>query len=227
MSLKLKVLGLGLLAVMATSAFAAMNASAVTKGHFVADPPDHTLKIKGTESFPGNHNLTFQRTVNGVASGSPIKCTHAEYHGELTGAEATTSEKIKVTPVYKNCATEGGVWGEVKVHHPETDACKTNVYEFTSGNPGTIHIRCTVTVTHPNCTMRIPEQTLSGATYNTVVENNKHAITLGINVQGITGHFEGGACIFLGTSQIFHMTGSVTVWGENSAGSRVNVTYTD
>ncbi|HYP56015.1 MAG TPA: hypothetical protein VEQ41_06920, partial [Solirubrobacterales bacterium] len=65
MSLKLKVLGLGILAVMATSAFAAMNASATTpiNSHFVATPPTDFLKIEGTESFPGSHNLTFQRTT--------------------------------------------------------------------------------------------------------------------------------------------------------------------
>lgn len=223
MSMKLKALGLGLLALLAMSVFV-VNASATKGGHFTSDV-DHTI-IKGTESNPGNHNLKFQRTVNGQASGLPIECTHVNYHGTVT---VKTTQEITVTPEYKDCATQGGVWGEVKVHHPKTAECETKVFKFTSAEPGkkgTVHVTCPITITHPNCTIRVPTQTVSGVTYNQVNENGKHAITLGVTVPGIAGQFEGGICIFLGTNQTFDMNGSVTVWGEDTDGNRVNVTAT-
>jgi hypothetical protein len=224
MSLKLKALGLGLIAAMAVGAFAVVNASASTSGHFTAETTEHHAIIKGEETFPGNHNLTFQRIVNGAPSGEPIKCTRAVYHGTLSGTAATTTQAVSVTPKYEECSTGGVAPHNVTVHHPSS--CGTNIYEFTSGGSGTIHVRCPVTVTHPNCTIRMPEQTVSGAAYNTDVQVNKHSITLGINVTGITGHFESGFCVFLGTTQSFNMTGSATVWAENTAGGRIGITHT-
>jgi hypothetical protein len=223
MSLKLKALGLGLVAAMAMGAFAVVNASAFTGGHFTSQATEHHLIVKGEETFPGNHNLTFQRTVDGAASGEPIKCTRAVYHGTLSGTDATTTQSVSVTPKYEECSTGGVAPHNVTVHH--LSSCGTNIYQFTSGNPGTIHVRCPVTVTHPNCTIRMPEQTVSGATYNTTVESNKHALTVNIEVPAITGHFESGFCVFLGTTQNFHMKGSVTVWAENTAGGRVGITH--
>lgn len=224
MSIKLKALGLGLLALLATSLFV-VNASATKAGHFVSDV-DHVI-IKGTESNPGNHNMKFQRTnPEGNPVGLPIECTHVHYHATVP-LGVTTTDEIQVTPRYTNCATQGGVWGEVSVHHEA--GCGTNVLKFTSAEAGkkaTVDVECQITITHPNCTIRIPKQTLSGVTYDTVEEANKHAITVTSTVRGITGNFEGGACIFLGTSQKFDMDGSATVWGEDTDGNRVNITAT-
>jgi hypothetical protein len=102
------------------------------------------------------------------------------------------------------------------------------VFEFTSGNPGTVHVKCLITITHPNCEITVPVQTphSGGVTYNTVTEGGKHALTLSVNVGGITGQFHGGLCIFLGTNHTFNMTGSATVWGEDKDNLRVNVTHT-
>jgi len=227
MSIKLKVLGLGLIAAMAVGAFAAVNASAITAGHFVADPPTHDLTVRGLETNPGKHFLKFQETNSkGEFTGSAIECTSAKYHGTLTGALATTTQEVNVTPAYEKCATTGGTWGEVTVEHPKTAACETKVYQFTAGAPGTVHVKCPITITHPNCTIIVPEQTLSGVTYTTSAEV-KHEITLDVAVKDITGHFEGGICVFLGTTHKFDMNGSATVWGEDVGSNRVNVTYTN
>jgi len=222
MSMKLKVLGLSLLAVLATSAFAVINASATPSGHFVADVAH--VKVKGTES--GTHFLKFQRTVNGEASGLPIECTHAHYHGTVPLGVSTTNE-VEITPEYTKCATQGGEWGEVNVHHEPS--CGTNVYKFTSAESGkkaTVHVECVISVTHPNCTIKIPKQTLNGVTYDPVVEGGKNAITMTVTISGITGHFENGLCVFLGTKQTFDMNGSATVWATDTETNRVGIRAT-
>ncbi|HYP56604.1 MAG TPA: hypothetical protein VEQ41_09960 [Solirubrobacterales bacterium] len=217
MSMKLKVLGLGILAVMATSAFTVMNASAQDQpnSHFTSEA-EHVI-IKGKDAFGSGHSLQFK------GSGDPISCTDATYHGTIVESDKTT-QAIQVRPHYTQCATTSGTWGSVTVHVPT--GCGTNVYEFTSGNPGTIHVNCQITITHPNCTIRVPVQTRNGATYTQVTEQGKHAITLHVNAPEITTHYESGICVFLGTSHTSTMTGNATVWGENQAGGRVGITAT-
>ena len=225
MSIKLKVLGLGLLAVLATSAFAVMNASATTpaNSHFTAEPPagDHHVIIKGTDAFGSPHQLVFHPDTGGDG----ITCTHAEYHGTVSGAASTTTQAIQVRPTYKNCATTSGTWGEVTVDVPT--ACGTNVYEFTSGTPGTVHVNCEITITHPNCTIKVPKQTLNPTInhYTTGTRLNKHDITLDFDAH-VTSHYEGGICIFLGTTHTSTMTGNSTVWGEDTNGNPIGITAT-
>lgn len=224
MSLKLKILGLGLLAVMATTAFAAVNASATVNGHFTSEATEHHLIVKGTDAFGSPHQLVFREGNN-----TGISCTHSTYHGTLSGPAATTTQSIEVRPEYKNCATEGGAWGSIPVHVPA--ACGTNVFKFTSRTPpghGTVHVECTITITHPNCTITVPsgQTPTGGITYETDMRNNKHSITANVTVEGIKGEFHGGACIFLGTNHTFTMKGSSTFWGENTAGEAVGVTAT-
>ena len=227
MSFKLKILGLGLLAMMATSAVAVMNASATVGGHFTADPPTHVLKVKGTEQAGTGHQLTFTEINKSTTAteGTGIQCTHAGYHGELTGAAATTTQSVQVRPTYSQCLTAGAGSHNVTVHVPA--GCGTNVFEFKSGHGGTVNLNCTITITHPNCTIQVKSgQKLSGITYHTVVESNKHAFTLTANVKHITGEYHSGICVFLGTTHHFEMVGSATVWGEDKDGNRVNITHT-
>lgn len=231
MSLKLKVLGLGLLAVMATSAFAVMNASATVTGHFTHDAVGHATVV-GTEIYGTKHMLEFHRTEpTGTYVGAPIACTEASYHGTVTTA---TVQSITITPTYKNCATTDGVWGEVDVTMNECDyTFRSNT--AASANPPTAHATVTVDcpagkaieIHHPNCTITVPAQTpKGGATYTTVTENNKHALTVDITATHIVGYYHGGLCIFLGTTKEFDMTGSVTVKGLNPTNEPVNITAT-
>lgn len=232
MSLKLKILGLSLLAVMATSAFAVVNASATSDGHFVAEPPagDHHVIVRGAETVGTPHRLHFNEisdTSGHPTTGSSITCTHAKYHGTLTGAASTTTQAVQVRPEYIGCSTNGEPPHNVVVDVPA--GCGTNVFEFTSGGSGTVHVNCTITITHPNCEITIPSgsiNTLSGISYTTVTEQGKHALTMHVNVKTITGTYHGGLCVFLGTTHYFEMVGSVTVWGEDTVGNRVGITHT-
>lgn len=235
MSLKIKALGLGLLAAMAVSAIAVMSASATTpaNSHFTAEPTEHHVIIKGAETAGPPHTLLFQKTnASGEPDGAAIKCTQATYHGTLSGLAATTTQSVSVRPHYTECSTGGVAPHDITIDVPA--GCGTEVFQFTSGNPSTIHVNCAITITHPStsggfCRIVVPVQTTINSapnTYTTVTEATKHALTLDIDVRNITGHFEEGLCVFLGTTHKFDMTGSVTVWGENTNGGRVGITHT-
>jgi len=230
MSIKLKVLGLGLLAMLATSAFAVVNASALSNGHFTAEPPTDHVIVKGTETVGTPHRLHFNEVKNEVGhptTGLSITCTHASYHGTLEGAAATTTTAVRVRPHYTECSTNGEPPHNVEVVvDPSNTGCGTNVFEFTSGGNGTVHVNCHILIKHPNCGITIDKQTLSGITYDTVVEQNKHALTMTVDVKTIVGTYHSGLCVFLGTTHYFEMTGSVTVFGEDTAGNRVGITHT-
>ena len=213
MSMKLKALGLGLLAMIAVSGFAAVNATGETGGHFTSDSPNGKTVITGTEKQGTSH--TTQLAVEGL---SGIHCEHALY--EAT-AGAATVESLTVTPTYTKCTTSPSGATNVVVDH---NGCN---YTFTIGKKiATVHqtvsIVCpagkAIVITHPECEITVPPQTLTGITYNTVVEENKHAITLvaEIGVNGtpkLTTQFHAGFCVLLGTTHLGSFTGSVTVKG--------------
>jgi hypothetical protein len=230
MSLKLKVLGLGLLAVMATSALAVVNASATSTGHFTSEATEHHLIVKGAETVGTPHRLHFNEVRNEPGhptTGSSITCTHASYQGTLSGPAATTTTAVQVRPTYKECSTNGEPPHNVVVDVPES--CGNNVFEFTSGGTGTVHLNCNITITHPNCAITLTaadNKKLSGITYTTTVEQNRHALTMHVNVKTIKGEYHSGFCVFLGTTHYFEMTGSVTVWAENTLTGRVGITHT-
>lgn len=217
MSLKFKALGLGLLAIMATSAFAVMNAGASTGGHFVSEIEKTT--IVGTES--GNHRLHF----TSHASEGEIGCESASYHGSTSSATVT---QLDITPTYANCyTTTSGT--KFSVHH---NGCTYRFTVATGGTNGTADLNCSgtnaIVITHPNCEITVSpnnNQNLSGIHYTRVTENGKHAITLDVAVQFQTT-YHGGICIFLGTTQVGTLKGSVTVRGENSKGEPVGITAT-
>lgn len=229
MSIKLKALGLGLLALLAMGAFAVVNASAVTTGHFTSDVA-HT-EIRGSEKEGTGHTLKFQRTQpTNTPTGSPIVCTEAKYTGTIASA---TTQVVQVTPEYTGCRTEGDPHGSVSVHH---NGCTYTFRSRTTGH-GTVAVDCpankAIEITHPNCGIKVPAQDPAtnanvmkgGVAYTTTTDNEgKHAITLDVTITHITGHFESGACIFLGTTKEFDMTGSVTVAGFDTVGNPVGIT---
>jgi hypothetical protein len=221
---KLRLLGVGVLAVVTVGAVAVVDASATTSGHFTTQSSDHHVVFRGTAIHPGTHTLTIQRTVNGTASGSPIKCTHIHYFSTRTGWFVTLFPVIWFKPTYTDCSTEGESPHNVLIDVP--GPCGENAYEMTSGGSGTVHANCSITLTHPNCRIVLPAQTLSGVSYSATTRNGRAALTANLNLQGITGHFESGFCVFLGTNQTFHMQGSILIWAEDAGGNPVGITHT-
>ena len=225
MSIKLKALSLGLLAVLAMAAFAAINASATVRGHFTHDAATDHATILGTENG-APHDLLF----NEEGSNVQIVCTHTDYHGT---APAKTVTSLTVTPAYTNCGTVGeATWGGVKIH---TNGCAF-ILSSRSTEHGTVEIECpagkAIEITQSNCTTTIPAQKPSvtvltgGVVYHTTTEGSKHTLTPTVTVKKITGHFHAGLCIFVGTNHTFELTGALTVAGQDTAGEQINITHT-
>lgn len=221
MSIKLKALSLGLLAILATSAFAVMNASAKNNGHF-GSSVQHTT-IKGTEGPDKAHRLHL------VSHGSEgeIGCNEATYEGTATVSPVSS---ISVKPKYGGCTTTAN--GNAVEVTPGKCEYKFEVEK--GGTNGTASLVCPegrVEIHHPNCTITIGQEAanenLSGIHYTTIVEgpNNVHAITMHVNVQ-FTSQYHGGICIFLGTHHTGTLKGSVTVRGFDTAGNQVGITAT-
>jgi len=223
MSLKLKVLGLGLLAVVAMSAVAVMNASARTSGHFTSDSPNGNTTLVGSETVTHSTELT----SHGIEGG--IVCDEVAYHGTIAG---NTSTHITIIPTYNKCHTTGETPGTVTV---TMNGCS---YTFTPGSNGTVHLDCPVgkaiEIHHHNCTITIaPPITVQGATYETDVDaNGKHTITLKLHPVQFNTQYHGGICIFTGTNHTGTLSGSATVRGFEDkgvgqpAGPQVNITHT-
>jgi hypothetical protein len=224
MSLKLKVLGLGLLAVMATSVFGVMNAGAVFGGHFVHHGVDPHATISGVESTGSIHKLEFVK--EGGAASEVISCHNASYTGTVT---ANTFQSVTITPAWSNCTT--GTPETEPSFEVDENGCD---FTFTSGKTGSTHhtaiLTCpvgkSIEITHPNCTIRIPAQTLSAVTYTAITEGGKNALTMNVTAKPITSHYEAGICIFLGTTQKSEMKGSVTIKATDTLGAQVNLTHT-
>jgi len=226
MSLKLKALGLGLLAMIAVGAFAVMNATAETGGHFVSEVA-HT-EIIGVEDTGAGSTDRFEFTSHGLEGG--IVCDEVSYKGT---ANAATVTEITVTPEYKKCHTTAEAAGTTTVH---VNGCG---FIFTVGKTpkeepeGTVHVECPpekrIEITHPNCTITISptnNQNLKGFTYKTITTNNKHAITIDAPKPGIQLQttYHAGICVLTGTTHTATMEGGATVRGTNTEGTAVGIT---
>ncbi|HEX8689062.1 MAG TPA: hypothetical protein VF729_02340 [Solirubrobacterales bacterium] len=212
MTRKLKALGLGLLATMAVSAIA-VNASAEVTGHFVVDGT-HAI-VTGTEG--GTHNTKFS-----VDGGTPIECLEDSYSGVI-GAQTVAG--FTVTPTHKTCRTEGSATHNVTV---TTNGC-TYTFKATEKTHATFWFLCGdkfIEIHHPNCTIKIPDQIVSGVSYTTVVENGKHALTTDFTIENIAIFYEAGICTFLGTNHNGSLKGSITLRATDTAGNPVNLTVT-
>lgn len=225
MSIKLKALSLGLLAVVATSAFAVMNAGATVSGHFVTGS-EHTF-ITGIEKE--THKVHFVSEPGAKQLG----CDVAQYTGTHKGTKTTT--ELTITPKWEKCQTTGGTEAKFDVHE---NGC---YFVFTSRageNDATVHVKCPpgnkIVITHPNCDIGIPEQTVGGVVGNGVTYTNQGIspeqwVTMDIKVSGIVATYENKICLFLGTNHnTAIMEGSVTVTGFSNAAHtvRTNITAT-
>jgi hypothetical protein len=222
MSLKLKALGLGLLAAMAFSAVAVMNASANGAGHFVSTGNTH-VEVKGFAGPGTSHNL---HLVNHGLEGE-IGCATQSYTATTT-TETTTS--ITVTPAYAGCTTTSNAQA-VPVDVNGCTYTFTVAAGTTNSTEQTVHLVCPtgkkIEITHPNCTVSVHPQTVNtGLTYTTTVSGSGvHEITMDVNVQFVqTRH---GLCQFIApTTGNGTLKGSVTVKGFNTAGGQVPITAT-
>jgi hypothetical protein len=224
MSIKLKALGLGLLAMIAASAFAAMNATAETGGHFTSDSPNKKTTITATEEQGTSHHTVFE--VEGLGG---ITCKHVLYEGTFEGETVTS---VRLTPTYTHCTTVGTATA-VTVD-PNECGFEFFVAKKITTKHSTVKILCKgatkyIAVTHPECEIRIPEQTLTGISYATTLET-KHTITATATVgtealPKITTHFEKGFCVLLGTTHPASFSGSVTVKGFEDKGNDATHPY--
>lgn len=219
MSFKLRALGIGLLVSLAVGAVAVINAAATTGGHFVSDV-EHTI-IKGSSNATHFGVLSFH--------GSEGELVCDESSSEATATSSTVTQ-LDGSPKLAKCHTKGSA-NAVTV---DLNGCVERV-TIAPGNPETTEqttadYACppgaAIVITHPNCTVTIPQQTGVGSgTYTRITDNGKYAIT----TQGsseFTAEFHGGICIFLGTTHKGTSTGSAIVRGYNTLGEQVNITST-
>ncbi|HYP55122.1 MAG TPA: hypothetical protein VEQ41_02315 [Solirubrobacterales bacterium] len=206
MRIKLKGLGVGLLLTLATSAVTGINAGAETGGHFVSSGPKTT--ITGIES--GTHNVHL--VSEGGADGQRIGCDKDTYTGSLSGGTAT---QITIKPDWIECYTTGNPATEFNIHENGCEILFT-VGNFPSGH-NTAHLVCSsagILITHTNCGIRIPPQTVTGVSYKN--QGDPHEITLSVTIKKITSHYHTGPCIFLGTVHTSELNGYVTVRGSEN-----------
>ena len=214
MSSKLKALGLGLLAIVAISAFGVVNAGANSDGDF--DLGTGATTVKGEES--GTHNLIF--TPEGT--GSAIDCKTATYSG---GVSAGTVGSITITPAWSNCSTAGSA-SEFGV---DLNGCKLT---FTVGQhaegDNTVSVCSSggpIEITHPNCLITVEKQTVSGAAADPDTREGAASITL-TSTATVATKYHGGICVLLGTNHSAVMEGSATVWAEDENGNAVDLVAT-
>jgi len=217
MSMKLKALGLGILAMMAVGAFAVTNAGATVSGHFEFGS-EHTF-ITGEEE-----GLDFV-----ADDGSKIGCDEAKYTGTHKGTKTTT--ELTITPSWNKCYTTptSGAMEE-----PTWDVDENGCHlVFTSRalpaeNDATVHVICPsatpITITHPNCNITVDPQTIGGEVGNGVTYTGQNDgtpwVTLDVKVK-VAATYHTGLCIFLGTNHTATMVGSVKVKGYSNAAHTV------
>lgn len=231
MSLKLKALILGLLAALALSSVLVANAGATRSGHFTSDSPSGVTTIVGHESTGTNvtHKIEFD-SVGLSALSEPIVCKHASYHGSIN---VLTTQEIRVKPTWTGCETTPIDTKQLVTIH--TNNCELKFTSRSEPGDATAGLICPagkkieVTNPHTGCKLSFGTQTIANAvTYDTTVENGKHAITLTATATNIHFTAHSGACIFIATTHTDGtMQGSATVTGLNGVGlDPVNITAT-
>ncbi|HEX9967629.1 MAG TPA: hypothetical protein VGB06_06760 [Solirubrobacterales bacterium] len=213
MSIKLKALGLGLLAAMAMASVAAVNAGATASGHFTSTA-SHT-NITGTE------NTTHQVKLS-VDGGTTIECKKTSYSGTIAAATAT---EITITPSYAECQTTGGTANAVTV---TMNGCDYVFFSQGTRTHGTATVVCPVgkaiEIHHPNCTITVGTSHALGGGID--YDQDGAGLTANVTVTEVPAEYHGGACIFLGTNHKGTMTGSATISGKDKTGTTVTLSST-
>jgi hypothetical protein len=220
MSLKLKVIGLGLLAAILVSGIAVVNASANGEGHLVSEVTHTEIKGFETETHTG------AMIIHGLAG--EMVCDE-----NSAVATITTETVVSVTgsATVSKCHTKGSAT-DIPVHINGCTGTGTIAKGTTENTEQTGHLVCppgkAVVITHPNCTVTIhPQTNTTGATIKQITNpvTGKHEITGVSNVQfSVTRH---GLCQFvaptLGTGTAI---GSATARGFDTEGNQVSITAT-
>ncbi len=202
---KIKVLGIAVVALAATSAFAA---SAQASELHATVGPSAVLTGQQLPNLP----ITFKYTGSGLQT----KCNEAHFEGTVQGLnpQQTTAQEFTLTPRFTGC-TVGGLASTV-----DMNGCK-----FTFTNRQTTGITAPMTAyldisgctagkriehTLPGCTITIPEQNhLSHIVYvNT--PGGPHDIDAIFAIQGMTYEFHGAACP--GVNTVLTHDGDISGW---------------
>lgn len=179
MSLKRKLLGLAVLASLATAAFVAVTASANQEGHFATPGQKSGAEVFLVEN--GTDRLEY--SAEGVTPG--IVCNKTEWK---VNTEKETEPDLPFFPKLEECLTTGGTPGSVKI---KTNGCAVLLYAAkgtTDSTEQTADISCGVSgqmeITDLACTITIPSQTgLTGITYTKITFNGKKALTAHFNAK--------------------------------------------
>jgi len=195
------------IAVVALLALGGLNASGAS-AKFRAETS--TGKFTATQENTNKFSFTF----------GAFECTTANYTGNITSTEA---ESVELTPSYSGCKAAGL---GATIH---TNGC---TFTLTTDVAGTIHITCPVgkeiTITMPSagtvkCTVHIPAQTVTGATYTNIGTGTTREMIM--HLEGITNiTYSQTAGTGAGACTSSHDTngsliGTQRVTGENAAGT--------
>lgn len=223
MNLSLRTFALALVGVAATvGAVGPVGASGETGGHFTVEAEPYTLKA--------NENAThfLEYSIPGMTG---VVCEPGDYtYGPNTGK---TFDALRLGGSNNEpCKTTGGVYGETKFHYNGCELVIKIGKKSTQDN--TTELVCPIgkelEITHQGCVIKVPTQVgFKGVAYNTVIENNKHAITAKFTVGGeseMSANFEGGFCTLLGTKHPLAITGSLTIWALDDKGAPIGITAT-
>jgi hypothetical protein len=217
MSIKLKALGLGLLAACAMSAVVVMNASAETGGHFIAGE-DHTVLLGEEEA----DNIF-------AYGGQEVTCNEAEFTGTTTEA---TQTQITITPHYDDCQANFITPAHVRMNGCDylftvnkTPASKHNTVHLT-GCAKPIEVEITIPFAS-DCTLTIKEQTpAGGGVLYTNVATSPDYVTADITVSEIHVVRDGNSICGAATGETGALNGTATLKGFDTAGNQVGVTAT-
>jgi len=193
----LKVLGL-LAAVFAFSAVLASAASATTT---------FTAESEAKLTVSANETQVFTYT----AGGAQVKCTGVS----VTATAPASSTSISATPSYSGCTGPGGITAHVSFNGECSETFKANGQVEVCPTKGTVTINVTGL-----CTYHFSAQTVGTVAYDNIGSGTTREVKLTPSVTGITAtNTNPGFLCGPESSTTGTYSGSVTLTGENSAGT--------
>jgi hypothetical protein len=205
MKLKQKLLGIALLASLATVTVVVVTASA-TKGGLFETPGNKKSEVFLVE----NATHTLEYSLEGVASSGMI-CNTTVWKGMM---EAEAEAALTIVPEkLADCRTTGGIPGSVKF---KPNGCALLLYAAkgtTDSTEQTAELSCGVggqmEIIHGACTITVAsQQGLTGITYTKIKFNSKDALTAHFNTK--IAIKADGFCP-AGTGTVGKISGSVTI----------------